>query len=389
MKANDLLDMIGNVDDSIIEEAKQKKKALPKWTKWLAAAACLCLVLGGIAAGTFNTLYRLGYFRVGCGSLPGTIIDGDYYYHVHHSGLWRYSNGKSEKLIGDYWMDGYVLNESGLYYDDYSDNLYRIDLQTLKKKKIYSAPFAKHIDFSVEDDGKVIVTVYKSKKKYYYSSKTIYCYKVLIDGETGEVLERLTDKVSYDAPDEPDTNESTAKLHYTIGEREIVLVPIGRADDRMYMPTENGKALLPDGRWVHDGIYTFCDEVKSFGVYNVSDESEESEILIIFADGKTHLKPKEEEPFYQGTIGHILLYTAYDDTEKNENNITGIWCYDIESEEKWRLKTDTEHSFYNFTNDEEMLYSCEPWKHDHAAWKIIYEGNRPVALHLIDDKITD
>ena len=28
MKANDLLDMIGNVDDNIIEEAKQKKKAM-------------------------------------------------------------------------------------------------------------------------------------------------------------------------------------------------------------------------------------------------------------------------------------------------------------------------------------------------------------------------
>ena len=71
MKANDLLDMIGNVDDNIIEEAKQKKKAiLSRWTKWLATAACLCLVLGGIAAGGFNVLHRLGYFSLGCGALP-------------------------------------------------------------------------------------------------------------------------------------------------------------------------------------------------------------------------------------------------------------------------------------------------------------------------------
>ena len=59
------------------------------------------------------------------------------------------------------------------------------------------------------------------------------------------------------------------------------------------------------------------------------------------------------------------------------------------SDEKWELKVDTEYSFYNIVYDDKMLYSCEPWEHDHAAWKIIYEGNRPVALHLIDDKITD
>lgn len=125
MKAIDLLDMIGNVDDSIIEEAKQRKKeALPRWTKWIAVAACLCLVLGGIAVGAFNTLHRFGYFSSGCNALPGTIIDGDYYYYYPHSGLWRYSDGKAEKLISAFWMRGYEINEKGLYYDDYSANLY-------------------------------------------------------------------------------------------------------------------------------------------------------------------------------------------------------------------------------------------------------------------------
>ncbi len=375
MKANDLLDMIGNVDDNIIEEAKQKKKAaLPRWTRWLATAACLCLILGG----TFNTLYRFGYFKLGCGSLAGDIVDGDYYYYYPHSGVWRYSDGKAKKLISAYWMRGYDVNENGLYYDDYSANLYRMDLKTLKKKKIYSASDATHIYYDLKDDGTVVVTVYNSKKRYQYD--------VLIDGKTGEVLERLTDKTSYDAPDEPDSD-----LHYIIGDRDIVLVPIGEASEQKYMPTENGKALLPEGRWVHDGIYDMSDDVKAFGVYNDNDGGPdvESEMLMIFANGKTYLKPKEEAPFYKGTIGHILLYTAYDHTENNENDIAGIWCYDIESEEKWQLETDTEHSFYNFTNDNEMLYSCEPWNHDQAAWKIIYEGNRPVALQLIDDKITD
>lgn len=47
MKAIDLLDMIGNADDGIIEEAKKRKKTtIPKWTKWIAAVACAVLVIG-------------------------------------------------------------------------------------------------------------------------------------------------------------------------------------------------------------------------------------------------------------------------------------------------------------------------------------------------------
>ena len=49
MKANDLLDMIGNTDDGIIEEAKKRKKpAVARWTKWVAVAACLCVVILGV-----------------------------------------------------------------------------------------------------------------------------------------------------------------------------------------------------------------------------------------------------------------------------------------------------------------------------------------------------
>ncbi len=51
MKAEELLDMIGNAEDRIIEEAKKKKRpAPPGWTKWVAAAVCLCLVAGGLFA---------------------------------------------------------------------------------------------------------------------------------------------------------------------------------------------------------------------------------------------------------------------------------------------------------------------------------------------------
>lgn len=55
MKANDLLDLIGNADDNLITEAKvQKKTKKNAWVKWCAMAACLCLVAVG-AIGLYNS----------------------------------------------------------------------------------------------------------------------------------------------------------------------------------------------------------------------------------------------------------------------------------------------------------------------------------------------
>lgn len=44
MKREELLDAIGQIDDAMILEAKEKRKK-PLWSKALAAAACLCVVL--------------------------------------------------------------------------------------------------------------------------------------------------------------------------------------------------------------------------------------------------------------------------------------------------------------------------------------------------------
>ncbi len=49
MKASDLLDMIGNTDDDIIKEAKKRKKpVVARWTRWIAVAACLCLIVAAV-----------------------------------------------------------------------------------------------------------------------------------------------------------------------------------------------------------------------------------------------------------------------------------------------------------------------------------------------------
>jgi len=45
MKNEKLLDSIGNIDDSLIEDAL-KKENKPQWIKWAVAAACVCVVAG-------------------------------------------------------------------------------------------------------------------------------------------------------------------------------------------------------------------------------------------------------------------------------------------------------------------------------------------------------
>lgn len=55
MKANDLLDILGDADDGMIAEAKaMKKNKVPVWAKWCAAAACLCIAVLSIILPKLN-----------------------------------------------------------------------------------------------------------------------------------------------------------------------------------------------------------------------------------------------------------------------------------------------------------------------------------------------
>ena len=113
-------------------------------------------------------------------------------------------------MISAYWVDNWSVYENGLYYK-YKQKLYRIDRQTLKKKKIYSASAGTVFSYKEADQGNLILTIYNKEKTYYY--------KILIDGINGEFLEQLTERIPYD-----DTGGSDTNTHYIIGDRDIELV---------------------------------------------------------------------------------------------------------------------------------------------------------------------
>ena len=86
MRANDLLDAIGNAKDEYVHAAKNnRKRRIPGWVKGLSAAACFVLVvsigvfalamMGGRAGGGGNSSNGLTYMSYDGPVLPLTLSE--------------------------------------------------------------------------------------------------------------------------------------------------------------------------------------------------------------------------------------------------------------------------------------------------------------------------
>lgn len=387
MKAEDLLDLIGDVDDRMILEARArgideastqrmpdsaagKREKRLKWIKWLAAAACFCLIV----TAAVRTLIRFDYFGAHCGAMPGVLVDGNYYYNVLHSGVWRYADGQTEKVLSAYWEEDWDVNETGLYYHNWK-SVYRVDPETLKKKKLYTVKDGTHLYFDLAGGSDVIVTVCDKHEDW--------MYQILIDGITGEEKEVLMEKTPF-----ADSYPRYSDLHYLVGDRRIEAVLSEDApEDWYYTLFENGIPLLPEGTYV-DGC---CVEVRrgsviSFPLYRDEDTEAEEQVLI-FADGTTKIVRFDD--YFTGAIGHFLLYTDIENQANDGANGFEYWCMDPDTGETWQLRLDAETDLFEFANDDRMLYSCVPWDDGQSAWEIVYENGKPAALHLLDPDITE
>lgn len=390
MNGEHLLQYLNQIDDALVQEtcalaAAPGAKRPKRWQKALASAACVCLVLGS----AFGVLVKLGYFSAGCGAWPGTIVDGVYYYTVPHSGAWRYTpGGESEKLVSTLFMDGWLVNENGLYFDS-GRSLYRKDLTTGRVTRLYTASFwqCSHIAFSLEEDGTIILTVYDKHRER--------LQQLLLDGLTGAVLRELSGWIDYSRVRYGDAEgyQMAEYRYYTCGNNTYELVWTedlnGDASNDLLL---NGRSVLPEGYYAvfrpkQDGV----NGNLLVDVYTgrKGDYWQTQKCLLIRADGSTVLLQEYHSYNAVTPDGKYLFYqgTTYD-ADGNEVQSDTILCCEADTGASWPLPMDADTPQYALTADGEYLYTSAPWADEQACWRIVYDADgRPSALTLVDSDI--
>lgn len=364
----EVLAAMSELDDRYIMEAITYKSAgIRKLKRGLLVAAVFVLCLtGGIHVGL-----RYDHFLAGCSAYPGQIIDGVYYYHVQHEGVYSYMPGSNpQKLLSTFRYDSYLVNDYGIYYKD-GRRIYVQEHETGERRRLYWAnPFLyTHIGFSLQQDGNVIVTLYNKHKEI--------VREVLLDGRTGEVLETVME-ATYDEA----ALVYYSNTHFQVGSREIVLME----ENGDFTVTEKGQpigageiSLLTVSRWSAE----YIGDSLWFRIVEETDEMENDGImpmLVIYPDGGA--ERKEICPLFGVVSGnHDYLFW-------NLNSSNTMWCYDVKAEESWELTVDNDMTIYDLETDGKYLYSCVPWGDFQALWEIVYdEAGKPIAMHLLDENI--
>lgn len=377
MKRENICDALNLLPDELLEEAgrvRERKRRYKRPPRWLAAAACLCLLLWGAV----DTLDRFDYtWGCGCGAFPGAIVDGAYYYKVRHSGVWRYTpEGGRQKLLSTYWEDGWKVNDYGIYYQR-GRSLYVREHETGERRRLFTADRADctHIGFALLRDGGVVVTC--------YDRDAAMEYELLLDGRTGEVLETVTEPTSYKAAH---MNYSDAVLMVGGRRLQLVLTEDGWRCDLV----EDGARVLPKGMFVHkyyDALY--CGDSLLIPVEEEDEDEDALEglWLLLRPDGGDELLTLPLQRYQGGTDGY-LFYTAVEYTEDGEA-MDAILCLEVATGETWELEQDTAWTVHDFTTDGAYLYSTVPWGDSHTCWRVEYDGGKPVGLTLVCEDIQE
>ncbi len=232
---------IGELDEALLERSERASSGKKGLRRLLLAVACMGLLIMGVR----ETIDRLDLFRMGCSTIAGTLVDGVYYYREGHNGLWQYTpEDGSRKIIREWDMDGWQVNTYGVYYSQ-GRSLYVREHESGKKRCLFKTGFweSSFINFSLQEDGNVVVSVHNTRKK------TIY--QVLLDGVTGAVLEQVTDVLPYPGYE----GLLYSEAHFQVGDRQITLVPMEGKNDCDVM--ENGVSLLKEGESVNYWMGTY------------------------------------------------------------------------------------------------------------------------------------
>ena len=359
MRPETLLYAIGEVDDAAVQDARDPKLKRPhRWRRWLVTAACLCLVVLGIW--TARRFEYLDFLRTGCAASIGTVVDGDYYYHVRHRGLYRYDpeTGERQQILSTFWYNSYQVNEYGVYYTD-GKSLYVLDHAAKKRTLLYrGGGDCTNLHLSLYGDD-VVVTV--------YDRKTDRSYQLLLDGKTGGDRQEVTPPTDYGYYD----THMFSQRYFRVGERQLELVPLDGESER-YDLQENGVSLLPDDVAVDaypdrlgNALWFLCSHQTSTDTYYIAAPAGDRTVTLPVAN-------------YYACGDDFALY----------HNDTTVYAADLRTGETWELTADTDAEWYSLTGDGQYVYSCVPWDEYQACWRLVYEDGRPVALTLIDEDIT-
>lgn len=360
MKSERILEALGAVDGQYIAAADPGRKKLPRWTRALAACACLCLVL----LGTVGTLLRFDYFRAGCGAWCGDIVEGTYYFTVPHDGVYSYTPEEgTKKELSAFWEDGWLVNNYGIYYQRGRSLFVQVH-ETGKRQRLYTAAWWNwtHIGFSLEEDGNVVVTQYNKHREL--------ISEVLVDGVTGQVLEEVTPVTTYD-----DWWDGTTLLYsrtrFQLGDRTLTFATTGEA--YRYDLTENGRSLLPEGMQV-SGASQFGSRLW----FESADESEHTASWYVAApDGDDQVITLPRRTYQTGTEDYLFYV---------DNSNSAIWCIEASTGVRWKLKADADE-FYSIVTDGTWMYTCVPWRTGQSCWELVWEEGRPTALKLVNENI--
>ncbi len=367
MKSNDLIDIIGESNDEHIWDAKSHKKSkMPRWSKWVAAAACFCLV----AVGAWNTLDRLDYnlFEATCGSYPGIIVGDTYYYYVPHRGVMSYvPGGESELELHTWWFEEWQVNDYGIYFWQ-GLSVYVQEHGSGERRLLHSADRSEctHIRFSLCEDGNVVFIG--------YNKNTRLRYELLLDGMTGEVLKTAMEPTGYD-----DFEIAYSEAYLSIGSRDFVLKETER--DERFELAENGVNLLPDGAFVSRYGTEYWGDALWLSIWYEDAEKRndgETPYIILYPDGKTELVTLPNK-YYGGGSTEYLFFP-----EENSE----LWCVEVATGETWALKMDAEGDFHDLCADGGYIYTTAPWNAPHSCWEVVYDGTgRPIAATMVTEDI--
>lgn len=337
-----------------------------RWYALVAAACCLFLLTCGI-----HIAARLDYqpFLASCGSYPGEIVAGDYYYFVPHRGVYCYDpdTGASRQVLHTFFADEYLVGAAGIFYES-GLSVYLCDSGSGERRHLYTAnPLdTTHIALEKMTTGDIAVTCYNKHKHTFY--------QVILHGMRGEIL-LITQPQQY-----PEIKYSEA--HHSLGDwHDIELVPTDAKKEWQMDLLGNGTSLLPPGATVSKYSVMRIGLSLWFTVYYEDQPTHEiSDYLVLHANGESHLYTLPYHP-YVGGDGKHLFYPAY---------VNGVGCVEIATGESWLLETaDDISDVYDIVTDGVYLYATAPWSEEQSLWQIERnEDGKPIAMHRITADIT-